>query len=422
MTKSTETISSQSKIENEEWLTEFFRGKFQRYCGDIKLDLQSDGSLKSDSQDTIKFKEAIEDFFADNPHFYIKDFFDIETPKPNSDGKPIIKFNVKEGVKLEDIKAALTLSPHNFYKQESEGRAGVVVPAFNLEGLMLTNHLNGLKNVFICKDDKVFAQALELLNKPGVPDNMDLMLVRVFENGKHVQPIKIERRDGVNNVIIMDSRSSSEDTSYTQETVSVVKKTVDKPHIFCTNEDLQIDGFSCYLYTAKFLKLMAKHDDLTEKLKSSTTKEIRGVSWCKTPEDFFAMVQSRRAAAKYIGDSPEEATFTKKDGEKETLSQKLVRPRESAGVETPNYIFGEEKPIPSRPDHFARKYAANIDEALKNMKVEKLEGIIAQQDARRLNLEVLKEIGANFNKRAGGDPQEVSVKTLQEKGSQEVTM
>lgn len=76
------------------------------------------------------------------------------------------------------------------------------VPKLTMKGLKLINEYHGLENVFVCEGEESLVRVLKLLNETSVP-NFDLMIA--YSEDGHVHPMKIERRGGHNNFILVDS-------------------------------------------------------------------------------------------------------------------------------------------------------------------------------------------------------------------------
>jgi len=270
------------------------------------------------------------------------------------------------------------------------------VPAFNADGLKMINYYHGLENVFVCETDDAFTTALEVIKNDVSTKDFNLSLVRKFFDG-HVHPIKIERRDGKDNIVVMDSKGQPFDNLYFTSSLINLQKHL-KGDIYYASTEIQKDHHSCYTFTAKILSKMSNTTDLAKELENykvgeSVTNSIKVIE-CKYPERFAILAQSKEEIRDYMSDSlfHEGGIFKNKEGVGQTFEDKIYKPRTSGGVQTP-YTY-DENLVPSLLDYFARKYAQKIDEVIERLEPAEVSRILNNQDSGCLTAEKLLNIGA----------------------------
>ncbi len=284
-----------------------------------------------------------------------------------------------------------------FYRSAAT-KYGSSVPAFNVEGLKIINYCHGLTNVFVCDDDEAFEAGLDVVRNDVSAKNLDLLLVRKFFDG-HVHPIKIERRDGENKIVVMDSMGQPYDNFYFTSSLIKLQRHLEG-NIYYASTEIQKDHHSCYTFTAKALSKMSKTPDLAQELEEYIVGETRNLSErrvieCKYPERFAILAQSKEEIRQYMQAAHfHEEIFKNEEGVGPTFEEKIYKPRTSGGVTTPYTDGGN--PIPSLLDHFARKYAQKIDSVMGILDSAQLSEILDSQSSQHLTEERLLNIGAGY--------------------------
>ncbi len=330
--------------------------------------------------------------------FSIVSDISFEDIKSNTSYEKALDFT-KEQRSLDTLSKSLDSTPKWHFYCQKKGKFGDV-PGFQLKGLALLNNIHGLSNAFICDSTKTFSDTLRLLNQSGIPDNLELLLVRKFPGG-HVHPIKIERVDGVNHFIIIDSFGKSK--PYMKESLDLIRELSNNSPVYYIKEARQTGDFDCYTFATKDLKKMAATPNLHLELKinhgGTELREDLNIFECSTPARFFSYVQSRSYLLGYIDANPDMAgnkIFTNKTGNGETLREKIYRERSCGNVTTPlKQDNGSD--IPRVIDYFAAKYAKDIDAMLEAKSPEKIDAILEVSDARNLTVAKLQELSRSKN-------------------------
>ncbi len=262
------------------------------------------------------------------------------------------------------------------------------VPTFNVDGLKIINYCHGLTNVFICDDDEAFEAALDVVKADVSTENLDLLLARKFFDG-HVQPIKVERRNRENKIVVMDSIGQAYDNFYFTSSLIKLQRHLEG-NIYYASTEIQKDHHSCYTFTAKVLSKMSSTSDLAEELEGYILEETkydsarRRIIECKYPERFAILSQSKEEIRQYMQDGlfNEGEIFNNKEGASQTFEEKIYKPRTSGGVTTPYRDKGS--PVPSLLDHFPRKYAQKIDSVVEILDHAQLSEILDNQSSQHL--------------------------------------
>lgn len=301
-----------------------------------------------------------------------------------------------------------------FYESRATDHGGKIpeltVPKLTTQGLKIINQYHHLENAFVCNNEKDFGRVLDLLENNPIP-NLDLMLS--FSNSGHTHAIKVERRDGKNNFILIDSIGLKNGVLlYMQETLDMVQKHCPTSDIYCLISQRQFDPFSCVTYTAKDLAKMAQSYNFHQELRIDAKERVTHIYQCKMPARFEIFSQSEERAFKKF---PEESVVFQKHGEEESFKEKFYRERITDGVKTPFQRESGEN-VPSLIYHFSKKYAEEINRVLENCTTdqsqEELKAKLLDQDSSSLTIDRLFAIGRKWEEDFSHQPSHPHLKNI----------